>query len=80
VVDSLTGDDRLIDTVAVHAGWNLVGMISVPVSAATVETIPPGLLASLFYGYDGSYAVASTLEPFRAYWIKCSADGFVILR
>jgi hypothetical protein len=80
VLQPLTGVERVTDTIAVRAGWNLIGMISVPVAPSSVETIPAGILASSFYGYEIGYAYASTLQPFRAYWIKCSADGFLILR
>jgi hypothetical protein len=78
--DSLTGTERLRDTIAVHAGWNIVGALSVPAAASAAATLPPGLIVSQFYGYDGSYTVASTLFPFRSYWVKVSADGLLILQ
>ena len=77
--DTLEGVARLEDSVAVHAGWNLVGMISAPVDAASVTSAPAGIIASAFYGYANGYAAATTLLPFRAYWVKCSADGVLVL-
>lgn len=67
------------DTIPLAAGWNMTGSITAPVVAAGVQTVPPGILASVFYGYAGSYVAADTLRPGAGYWVKSSAAGQLIL-
>jgi hypothetical protein len=75
------GDPVSADTVEVEKEWNLVGSLSEPVDVNTIETQPPGILLSPFYSYDGSgYSMATTLDPGKAYWVKVSQDGEIILR
>lgn len=75
----ITGDSVASDTVDVLQGWNLVGSISSPIQATDVTSIPPGLATSKFFGYDRSYFTTEILEPGRAYWVKSSHDGQLIL-
>ncbi len=75
----ITGDTLLTDTVDVAAGWNLVGSITRPIPAASVTSDPPGIVTSVFFGYDGSYEHASTIEPGKAYWVKVYQSGRLIL-
>lgn len=67
------------DTIDLNVGWNLIGSISRPISVSSLETIPPGILASKIYGYFYSYYVAVTLFPGRAYWVKANSPGKLIL-
>lgn len=67
------------DTVTLHAGWNLVGTVSVPVDTGSVTTIPPGLRSSPFYTYEGGFVEADTLMPGRAYWLKVTAQGLLVI-
>ncbi len=75
----ITGDTLLTDTVDVAAGWNLVGSITRPIPAGSVTSDPPGIMTSGFFGYDGSYEHASTIEPGQAYWVKVYQSGRLIL-
>lgn len=76
---NMTGEIRPVDTIAVGAGWNMIGSLSSSIPANTITEIPSGILQSAFYGYNGSYAVADTLEPSKAYWVKSSTAGQLIL-
>ncbi len=67
------------DTIVVKGGWNLIGAITDSIPAASVTTIPPGIIASPFYGYDNGYSVQSTLQPSRGYWVKTADSGKVVL-
>lgn len=80
VEDTVSGIERLEDSVAVHSGWNLVGSLSISVTAAAVTSVPAGIVSSPFYGFGGTYAIADTLLPFRGYWVKCSQDGVLVLK
>jgi hypothetical protein len=78
-VQPVSGDARTRDTLTVEAGWNMIGGISCPVDTGATITVPPGIRATPFYGYNGVYAGVPTLEPGRAYWVKMSAPGQLIL-
>ncbi|GEM_PF-908793 len=67
------------DSIQMTAGWNLMGMISLPVPVSTIASDPPGIVASLFFAYGGSYADVDTLFPGNAYWVKTSSAGTLFL-
>jgi hypothetical protein len=77
---SVSGLPRYRDTVALTAGWNLVGGLSEPLPAGAAQTVPPGILASAFQSFGPSgYEVAAVLDPGRGYWVKASAAGHLLL-
>jgi hypothetical protein len=75
----IAGVPRPPESLAVNAGWNLVGSRAVGIPASAVRSVPPGIIASPFFGYSGGYAVAESLAPFRGYWIRASAGGLLVL-
>lgn len=75
----ITGQERLLDSIAVQAGWNMIGSISCTVNTSAISTEPPLILASSFFGYNNGYFVASQFVPGKAYWVKVSQNGWVIL-
>jgi hypothetical protein len=48
-----------------------------PVSA--IETEPSGIIISSFFGYESGYSAVDTLFPGKAYWVKVSQPGILIL-
>jgi hypothetical protein len=75
----VTGFTRRADSLAVSPGWNLIGSISEPVAFSDVTTVPAGILDSPFYHFDGTYVVADTLLPGRAYWVRSGAGGWLVM-
>ncbi len=77
----LSGTVVLSDSIPVLTGWNMVGMISVPLDTAAVGTLPAGIRSSGFYSYSpaGGYQSAGALEPGRGYWVKCASPGIFVL-
>ena len=73
------GLERLSDTVQVHPGWNMVGALSKPILASALITVPPGLINSFFFAYEGSYAAADSLEPGKGYWVKINSPGGLLI-
>lgn len=75
----MTGLVREVDSFAVGQGWNMVGSVSSPMNAADVTSDPPGLVTSSFFRFDNLYVASATIEPGRAYWVKLTAPGTLIL-
>jgi hypothetical protein len=75
----INGWPLVLDTIEVSSGWNLVGSISNPVAVTAITQLPPGIVASSFYGFDGGYVAADTVKPGRGYWVATNASGRLIL-
>lgn len=75
-----SGTPLATDSIAVAAGWNLIGSISAPVPVSTISSSPPGIATSQFYAYrNASYQTDDTIRPGAAYWVKTSQAGNLIL-
>lgn len=73
-----TGTPRLLDTVDVLSGWNMVGSVSAAVDTP-IASIPPGIQTSAWYGFSGGYNEVGTLLPGKGYWVKAGQAGSFIL-
>ncbi len=67
------------DTIAIANGWNLIGSIGVTVPVDSVVSVPPAIVNSNYFSYNGSYQIAASLEPGQAYWVRASGAGSLIL-
>lgn len=78
---SFAGDPVTALSINVEQGWNIIGSISEPVSVSTIQTVPPGIIQTPLYGFSafGDYAMADTVFPGHAYWLKTSQSGTVTL-
>jgi hypothetical protein len=76
---ALTGVPVIADTVGVAEGWNLIGSVSDPVPWGAVQTVPPGIVSSMPFGYDGGYSIADSIRPGHGYWVKASGPGQIVL-
>jgi hypothetical protein len=75
----LAGQMRMVDSITVSPGWNIIGSISQSVPVTSIQSIPPGLVTSSFFGYStGGYGVAPSIDPGAGYWVKVSATGRLI--
>jgi hypothetical protein len=75
----ITGVFTTKDTLTVVQDWNLIGSIAISVPVTSVAVDPPELVLSRFFEYNGQYIPAQTIQPGRAYWVKASGDGKLIL-
>jgi photosystem II stability/assembly factor-like uncharacterized protein len=73
------GVPRLVDTIQVKSGWNMIGSITYPIAAASIISDPPEIVTSSFYNYNGIYMAKDTLNPWSGYWVKVSQSGKLIL-
>jgi hypothetical protein len=76
--DSVTGSAVTSDTIPVQQRWNLIGSNTNTVLASSITTAP-GTLQSFFFGYNGVYDTADTIQPGKAYWVKVSQAGNLYL-
>ncbi len=74
---SAAGSEIGAASVPLAKGWNIIGPLSAPVSAASIATTPPGLVVSELYGYDGGYTASATLQPGKGYWVKSAGAGVI---
>jgi hypothetical protein len=75
----IVGIPLITDTVDVKPGWNLIGGLSTPINLQQITSEPVNIIASEYYGYDGGYKTATTLEPWKAYWVKVNKAGKLIM-
>ncbi|MBI1807871.1 MAG: T9SS type A sorting domain-containing protein [Ignavibacteria bacterium] len=76
---TIAGAIRTTEAISIYKGWNLIGSVSSPVSVSSISTNPSSLLLGNFFGYNGAYVVVSTIEPGKAYWVKATTDGTLML-
>jgi tartrate-resistant acid phosphatase type 5 len=75
----LFGESIHRDTITVAPDWNLIGTISDPIRVSDIVQEPTGIIVSPFFGYVGNYQPSDTLYPGKAYWVKVSQAGALIL-
>ncbi len=78
----ITGIPITADTISLNQGWNLIGSISYPLAKTAVIQSTGGLIISNYFEYVGppaGYVSRDTLLPGRAYWVKASTAGSIIL-
>ncbi len=75
----MTGFTISSDTITVYEGWNMIGSISSSLDVTQITSNPSGFVTSQFIGYNNGYCESSTIEPGKAYWVKVSQEGQLIL-
>ncbi|HEV8537682.1 MAG TPA: T9SS type A sorting domain-containing protein, partial [Bacteroidota bacterium] len=77
-IADIPGEIRLDDTVEVAAGWNMIGVLSLPFAAQSVTSIPENIIRGKFFGYQGGYFTANDLSPSKGYWVNVAQSGFLV--
>lgn len=78
----MAGSVDSTDTIMVTANWNMIGAISSSVPISSIISVPPLIVTSgTFYGYSSNtgYYSEDTLQPGKAYWVKVSSAGKLIV-
>lgn len=73
-IQGITGSPLSTLMIPLVTGWNLIGSVDHDVPAPG-----GGLITSNVFGYLGSYQVASSIKPGKAYWVKSSGNGSITL-
>jgi hypothetical protein len=76
----ITGIDDAVDVTPVVLGWNMIGSLTQPIDVDSVQKDPSDMVISGFFGYDGIYTEADTLQPGKAYWVKTDKAGNLIIK
>lgn len=79
VTQNVSGDGLGLDSIPVAAGWNMIGSLSTSVDTSTIVEVPSGIVSSQYFGYNAGYTASSTIQPGKAYWVKASAAGTLVL-
>ncbi len=66
-------------SIPVKSGWNLIGSLSTNIPVYSIASVPPNIMVSPFYGYNGGYYNSPIIEKGRGYWIKTNQNGYLIL-
>ena len=76
----ILGDTVVQETIAVAAGWNMIGSLTRPVAISSIIKIPGDMATSKYFPYQGSYVPApDSLRPHLGYFVKTSAGGKLVL-
>lgn len=69
------------ETVAVRAGWNILGSLTDPIAVSSLSPISPVAISSSVYGYNAvlGYSIADSVRPGKGYWLKMNQDGQLVL-
>gem|GEM_PF-2167772 len=77
--DTVTGLPLSTDSLPVSQRWNIIGSITGPVAVSSIIGDPPDNVQSKYFGYNGSYTIADTIFPGKAYWVKVNQAGKLVL-
>jgi hypothetical protein len=73
------GNEVTNDTIDVQADWNLIGSLSSAFPITCVEPIGTAILSN-YFEYETGYVASEMIEPCKAYWVKVSSSGKLVLR
>lgn len=66
-------------TVAVKAGWNIIGLFESNVPVAAITSQPAGIVVSDYFEFSNGYKSFSTLQVGKGYWVKTNQAGTLLL-
>ncbi len=72
---NLAGFFRTSQDITLSNGWNMIGSVTDPTAVASITTTPGGIINSNYFGYAGSYNVATSIDGGYAYWVRASGPG-----
>ncbi len=76
----IDGTPRLLDTLDVVAGWNMIGTLSVLIPRKTVIQIPDSIITSEYFPwFCCEYVPDTSLRPHYGYWVKAKSSGKLVL-
>ena len=77
--DTLIGECVDGFTVSLMEGWNVISVVSRPVSVDDIIDSAGIIVEGTVYGFSGGYYESSILEPGIGYWVRCYNEGEIII-
>jgi uncharacterized protein (TIGR02145 family) len=77
--DTLIGECIDGFTVSLLEGWNLISVVSHPVSVDDIIDTDGIIVDGTVFGFSGGYYEPVVLEPGKGYWVRCYNDGEIII-
>lgn len=71
----IAGIKTNLKTMPVVTGWNLIAIYDNDIPVNQITSTPANIIKSQYFGYDGGYFNAATLQSGKGYWIKVSENG-----
>ncbi|MCX6162220.1 MAG: M6 family metalloprotease domain-containing protein [Ignavibacteriae bacterium] len=65
--------------IPVKQGWNMIGPFEKDVAVSGITSIPAGIIATSFFGFNNGYVMSDTLKTGKGYWVRVTQDGLLIL-
>jgi hypothetical protein len=76
----MNGSRNWKDTAIVTTGWNMIGAIGSAIDSSAIVASPSNAVQSSYFMFDNSaYVPSTTLQPGKAYWVKSSQNGKLIM-
>ncbi|HTK81145.1 MAG TPA: CehA/McbA family metallohydrolase [Bacteroidota bacterium] len=75
---NVQGEPRLLDTMHLRQGWNMIASYANPVPVSALSSQPAGIVSSNYFAFDGAYLIADSLKPMKGYWVKANNPGVLV--
>ena len=77
--DTLIGECMDDFTISMYEGWNLISVVSHPVSVDDIVDTDGIIIDGTVFGFSGGYYEPTIIEPGKGYWVRCYNDGEIII-
>ena len=77
--DTLIGECLDDFTISMSEGWNLISVVSHPVSVDDIIDTDGIIIEGTVFGFSGGYYEPTIIEPGKGYWVRCYNDGEIII-
>ena len=77
--DTLIGECIDGFTVSLLEGWNLISVVSHPVSVDDIIDTDGIIVDGTVFGFSGGYYEPTIIEPGEGYWVRCYNEGEIII-
>ncbi|SVD79211.1 uncharacterized protein METZ01_LOCUS432065, partial [marine metagenome] len=77
--DTLIGECIDDFTISMSEGWNLISVVSHPVSVDEIIDTDGIIIDGTVFGFSGGYYEPTILEMGKGYWVRCFNDGEITI-
>ena len=77
--NSLTGTPITVLTLSLQSDWNLMSGLSTSMGVSEISDPEGIIIPGTIFGFGESYELTDVIEPGKAYWLRTTQSGEVIL-